>query len=292
MKFTLLRFSTLAAALLAAGLTSTTRASHTLGYLFNDPAGSTTAVADGGSSSAGSPMLVLSRGAVIGADGSGVSGMPGDRSFNNSATTGTGATSGGGRGEHTSDFEPIDAPTSFTLAGWFKADGNTSSQNETIWSNSSSATNGYELSAFGGGILRLSTENSDVNSDPVFTEADEWINFAVTYDGTIGQPGPNVFFYKGTTTSPLVAAGSGTAIVGDIANDTSPLFVGGIPFAFGQMQTTFAFDGELDNLRYWDSVVPLAGLEDVRVADTGVPEPTTLVLAGIAGVTLLLRRRM
>ena len=56
------------------------------------------------------------------ADGLGVSGLTGDRAFDNTASTDMGG--GGGRADQ-ADLGAIDALTSFTLQGWFKTAGST-----------------------------------------------------------------------------------------------------------------------------------------------------------------------
>ena len=65
---------------------------------------------------------------------------------------------------------------------------------------------------------------------------------------------------------------------GPAAQDAIPLTVGVTPTS----GLTFnPFNGLLDNIRIWDSVVPLAGLEAVRQGDVGVPEPATGVLLAL-----------
>jgi hypothetical protein len=282
------------AALVAAG--GDARAAHILGYQFNDAPGSATAAADG--SAAGSaPALGIVSPAAIGANGSGVSGLPGDRALNNSAASSMGGTvnSSGGRGTHAADFEAIDSLLKFTIAGWFKTDSTAAvGGNAVLYSNRLGVAG---VSVHGDpnvpGNLVLAVDNGS-NSSAGFGATQQWVNFAVTYDGTILQPGPNVFFYAGGIGSPLALVGSGTNTNGSgndpASNETSPLSLGS-RVLFG---TTDAdpFDGLLDNFRVWDSIVPLATLDGIRQGDVGVPEPASVIIAGLAlGCMGLLRRR-
>lgn len=265
-------------------------ADHTLGYMFNDASGP--AAADGSASTGGSPFLNFNGSSMLGADGSGVSGLAGDRAFDNSsASTMGGVTSAGGRGQHSADFEPIDTLTSFTLQGWFRTDGSTSiGNNATLFDNSNSATSGFNLRGTGAtaGALTLSVNNGSVISSTSYGATQEWVYFAVTYDGTAVQPGPNVFFYQGSTSSSVTQVSSGTLIAGAVNNDASVFGIGG-ENPFGSLNT-FAFDGFLDNMRIWDEVLDASALESVRVGDA-VPAPGAALTLAAGGLFASRRRR-
>jgi hypothetical protein len=270
-------------------------ASHILGYPFNDAPGSATAVANG--SAAGSaPALNIVGPAAIGANGSGVSGLPSDRALNNAAATGMGGTvnSSGGRGTHAADFEAIDSLLKFTIAGWFKTDSTAKiGGNAVLYANRSGVAG---VSVHGDpnipGNLVLAVDNGS-NTSPGFGNTQQWVNFVVTYDGTILQPGPNVFFYAGGINTPLTLVGSGTNTNGSgndpTSNETMPLSIGS-RVLFGATDAD-PFDGLLDNFRLWGEVVPLATLEGLRQGDAGVPEPATAILAFLATVGMCAVRR-
>jgi hypothetical protein len=290
--------TTLAAAALAALLANSAGAAHVLGYGFNETGAS--AAADGSAATAGSPTLNLIGNSGTPADlhagpGSGVSGAPGDRAFDNTASTGILTAS---RGQHAADFNPIDGLATFTLGGWFKLP---STATESIGRQAALFENGTisvldPLAGFrlrGGATANSGTLELRVNRDfmvespAAYTEIGQWVNFAVTYDGT--KSSNNVQFYKGTLTSPLALVSTGSLNAGPAAQDAIPLTIGVTPTS----GLTFnPFNGLLDNFRIWDSVVPLAGLEAVRQGDVGVPEPATGVLLALGlSISQGVRRR-
>ncbi|QDU91474.1 hypothetical protein Pla175_49030 [Pirellulimonas nuda] len=270
-------------------------ANHILGYSFDDATGT-----PNGSLAGTAPALGIVSPAVIGADGSGVSGMLGDRALDNAAAAAMGGTtnSSGGRGTHAADFDGIDGLLKFTIAGWFKTDTSAAiGGNAVLYSNRSGVAG---VSVHGDpnnpGSLVLAVDNGS-NASTGFGATQEWVNFAVTYDGTILQPGPNVFFYAGGINTPLALVGSGTNTNGSgsdpASNETAALSLGA-RVLFGAVDAD-PFDGLLDNFRIWDEIVPLATLEGVRLGDTGaagVPEPASVTLAAaMLGGLLLVRSR-
>lgn len=286
---------TVLAFLCCGALANQASAAQILGYQFNETG--TTAAAVGTASSAGTPVLNLQAspsGAATNlhsADGGGVSGLPGDRSFNNTAATAMGgaANSSGGRGLHGADFAAIDNLTSFTISGWFKTDTSTMVGGNAIIVSNRNGVNGFELRGDinANGALLLAVDNGSVSSTTAFGATQQWVSFAVTYDGTAVQPGPNVFFYVGGIAQPFTAAGSGTNITGAADEDTAVLSIGATKFAFNNNNLN-PFDGFLDNLRIYDNVLSQSQLEAVRLTD--VPEPATLSVLGLLGAMLAIRR--
>lgn len=271
---------------------SSATAGHTLGYQFNDFSGP--AAADGGASANGAPFLSFAGDASLGGAGSGVSGLSFDRAYDGTAAnTMGGVTSAGGRAQHSGDVQAIDTLTSFTLAGWFKTDGSTSiGNNATILNNNSSATSGYNLAGTGAtaGSLSLSVNNGSISSGAEYLDTQSWVFFAVTYDGTAVQPGPNVSWYKGTEGDSVSMVSMGTMIAGAVNDDGQALTVGG-ENPFGSLNT-FAFDGFLDNLRIWDNVLDAGQLDGVRLGDLNpVPTPGSMGLLAMAGLVGVRRRR-
>ena len=283
------------------------QADHILGYAFDDAPG-TTSAANGTTSTGGAPVVQFQTGdgAVdrFGPAGSGVSGAPGDRAFDNTGATAMGgATSGGARAANLADYEPIDALTQFTIAGWFKTDGATPIGNNAILLyNKSNSTNGFEVSGnpnLPGGI-QVSVDGSNAFSTADFGATQQYVNFAVTYDGTNLFPGTgtmpvsNVQFFVGGIDQAITAAGTGNIGRGQVDNDTSPLNIGGRAAIPGLINgTAFAFDGLIDNVRIWDRILTPAELEAARLGDGGnaVPEPASLAVIGLGGLALLRRRR-
>jgi hypothetical protein len=287
----MLRRATLLAATAALCLHSVAHAGLVVGYTFNDP--STLAPIG---SAAGVPALGVASPALIGAAGTGVSGIASDRALDNRAATAMGGTvnSSGGQATHAADFAPIDGLLKFTISGWFKTDSTTPVGGNAVLFSNRSGTTGVSL--FGdpnaAGNLVLAVDNGS-NSSPGFAAAGSWVNYAVTYDGTILQPGPNVFFYAGGINSPLALVGSGTNTNGsgnDPAGDDSAPLTLGARILFGTVDAD-PFDGLLDNTRVYDEVVSLQSLNAVRLTDTGViPEPAALATLLATGVMLLRRR--
>jgi hypothetical protein len=264
--------------------TSALPAAQLLSYQFNDATNSATAAATG--TVAGSaPALNIVAPALIGADGSGVSGAPTDRALNNTAATSMGGTtnSSGGRATHAADFESIDNLLKFTVSGWFKTDSTSPLGGNAILVANRSGVAGFDLHGDPNtpGNLILAVDNGS-NTSPGFGATQQWVNFAVTYDGTILQPGPNVFFYAGGINTPLTLVGSGTNTNGSgndpADNETNPLSIGS-RVLFGTVDAD-PFDGLLDNIRIWNDIQPLAALESLRQSDaTAVPEPSAIFLA-------------
>ena len=266
---------------------SAVQAALLLNYSFNDAAGAATASATG-TLAGTAPVLGIVAPAAIGADGTGVSGAASDRALNNAAASGMGGTanSSGGRATHAADFNSIDGLLKFTVSGWFKTDSTTPLGGNAILVANRSGVAGFDLHGDPNtpGNLILAVDNGS-NTSAGFGATQQWVNFAVTYDGTILQPGPNVFFYAGGINTPLTLVGSGTNTNGsgnDPASDeTMPLSIGS-RVLFG---TTDAdpFDGFLDSIRIWDDVQPIAVLQANRLTDAGtVPEPTSWLLSMIA----------
>jgi hypothetical protein len=261
-----------------------------LSYGFDDAPNSATA-APGGSLAGSAPALSIVGPAFIGPDGSGVSGAATDRALDNRAASGMGGTtnSSGGRGTHTADFDGIDGLLKFTVSGWFKTDSTAPVGGNAILVANRSGIAGFDVHGDPNapGNLILARDNYSVTS-PGFSATQQWVNFAVTFDGTILQPGPNVFFYAGGLNTPLTLVGSGTATNGSgndpVSDETMPLSIGS-RVLFGSIDAD-PFDGLLDDIRIYNSVQPLATLESQRLTDAGsVPEPSTLMLMalGFAG---------
>jgi hypothetical protein len=107
-----------------------------------------------------------------------------------------------------------------------------------------------------------------VMSDPVYTETDQWVFFAMTY-----TPGANfgeVQYFKGTTTSAVTTAGTNytdTLLNGAIASSDRGFYIGNGGNEGGAWFQGRAFNGKLDNMRVFNSVLTPAEIEALRQAD-------------------------
>ena len=263
---------------LRAPLGNTPRASL-LSYSFDETGNS--AVATGTAASGGDPTLnfLSNTGApadLHGGPGSGVSGDPSDRAFDNTASSGLFNSS---RGQNSADFDSIDALESFTLSGWYMLPEGTArpiGNSDAIFENGSTRSGanagGYRLRAGSGNSassLRLSVNGIDTRESlPVFTEIGQYVYFAVSYDSTASSD--NVKFYKGTTAGSVQLVDSLTFNAGSVRQESIPLTVGVTPGSL----FTGQFNGLLDNLRIDGSVIPAATLESDRLFGLGAAAPS------------------
>ena len=217
-------------------------------------------------------------------DGGGVSGKTGDRSLDLSRVDGMDrqASHRDGATLPIAPSPSLDELVTMTIQGWFRTvDG------KRIASGASLVR--YGTDAFGirgegdpkdGGFLAFAIgpgPEGVSRSQRAYDAVDEWVFFAVTYDGTMWVARvPNVFFYVGGLSDPVrriaVARGSslhphtGSTSVGD-----KGLFIGDVG------QGPFPFKGFLDNLRIFGSktdtdrsgMLTLGELEILRVSDGG-----------------------
>ncbi len=255
-----------------------------LDYNFNPDSSTQTS-----SGSLSDPITYQGAGAV-GADGSGVSGLAGDRAFDNSAADGMGgnATTGytGVAGNATTSIGSL---SSLTLTGWFKAD-EVIGNGAYILNTEEFKLRAYDV-AFPSttGVLQLtiggvaSPRSTTVNSD--YTNVGSWVFFAVVWDGA------NISFYDGTTANEVAQLGTTQAYaptMGTVEDDY--LYVGNITDAASITNPGFArvFDGQLDNIRVYDEALNLSSLQTIRANDmANVPEPsnTAVLLAlGVLGL--------
>ncbi len=273
-----------------------------LSYFFDETG--TTALATGtAADDAGNPLLNFIGNGGAAADlhtgpGTGVSGLPTDRAFDNSASNGI---IGASRAQHAADFQPIDALAAFTLSGWFRlpetATESIGRQDALIENSTISVLDnpgGYRLrggAVADSGTLELRVNRDfEIESSAAYTEIGEFVFFAVSYDGTLTAD--NVKFYKGTETG-------GVTLVDTLTLDAGVVLDENIPLTLGVTQTSGLtinpFQGQLDNIRIDGAVVSLAQLEARRSFDLGAVPMSTgnpgngggLHVTGIADVEII-----
>jgi hypothetical protein len=229
----------------------------------------------------------------------GVSGS-GDTSFLLDAT-GMGPPGQGGDA-FAQNVSTISGLTSFTLQGWFK----TRNSGEAFGNHArlyqiDSMVLGAPIGSTGTMRLDVVDANgiggSAAASDAVFGAASTWLFFAVTFDG-LSVTGNNLNYYVGTTGSAVTSAGSSR--VGADGTPFGPTLGGSGFFLTGDNGAvgTVPMDGFFDDLRVFGSTSDSSGvlsrsqLEGFRIGDVaGVPEPGTLTLTALGGLTIILRRR-
>ena len=222
------------------------------------------------------------------ADGAGVSGLSGDRAFDNTASSRMGKGDGSqnaGDIANQSDLDAIDKLASFTLQGWFKTvPGKTIGEFARLFDNHNdqvSPQGGFEL--YGGrnvngpvdpGKLSLLVNGGQASTTTAsYQEQNTWVFFAVSYDATLTTN--NVKFYKGTKTSPVILIDTLSLNKGTVNDEPTGLGLGNRdrrPSIPTQVQER-PFDGFLDNMRIFGAptgnggVLSLSELEALRARD-------------------------
>lgn len=219
-----------------------------------------------------SPLTSRGTFQTFGADGSGVSGLPGDRAWDASANTTQGAVTPSNNSALTSPATGLDWSTlsGFTLVFWFKTEQSLDADAATrFFYKADRATTpvgqGLTLRSFSGRLeLRIGStagevvvSSTDFGSGSGYNKTNSWIFVALTWDGSTVQ------FYCGGPDYRLVLAGGG-AFSGTIVNHTGNLILGNTS-SFNR-----GLDGWIDNFRLYDGPLTTAELEAMRLADAGV----------------------
>jgi hypothetical protein len=203
------------------------------------------------------------------ADAGGVTGQPGDRALNFTSATGMGTGFTGPYAKHLSDNDAIDALKSFTVTGWFKTDGTTPYGNWARLIQNEPSGNGAGFivtSDIPSGKIICNVDATNSAATPVsYGTAQQWVFYAVTYDGTLTTN--NTKFYVGSSSTTASLVSTATLNMGTVNENTDLLFLGNRPGG------DRPFDGSLDNIRIYGSktdasgVLALADVENIRTAD-------------------------
>ena len=180
-----------------------------------------------------------------GPDASGVSGKPGDRAFDNSASPSMGEGDPGGLALLKNP--PLAGLKSFTVTGWFRTKGDNDIENKARLCEATTGNEGIMLYAgTDPGTLVLQVNRSTASSPSgAYAGHDTWIFFAVSFDGT--SDSGNAAFYIGSPKDPVTSLSVATMKSGAVEPCPSPMFLGNS----GGFERTFR--GLLDDVRLFGS---------------------------------------
>jgi hypothetical protein len=206
------------------------------------------------------------------AGGEGVSGKPGDKALDltSALTMGGQDSTRAGPVAISPRTTCLDGLTSFTFQGWFKGDDQAIQGLARLISYRPST--GGEESGFGvysslspGGLnfqgMGASESGGRFRSQSVFTQANEWYFFAITYAAS------TMTFYEGTTADPVTVRGTVPGITLEPIPPLGEISVGNMKFGMRP------FKGWIDNIRVFGSqtddsgALSLKQLDELREAD-------------------------
>jgi hypothetical protein len=211
-------------------------------------------------------------------DAEGVSGLPGDRAFDNSMATAMGSLgSGGGLARIPEPLEGINDLRSLTLQGWFRAQDMVIDRLARLITNQS-GDSGFLLLGTGGNLTLEINNAGTTSSGSAYMEIGEWVFFAVAYDGTGASN--NVRFYKATRTTPVALVQTRSLNQGAARGNSQRVSIGNLS------NISRPFDGWLDNIRVFGSktdssgALSVAQLESYRNKDVqNAAEEVSLLVA-------------
>ncbi len=181
---------------------------------------------------------------------------------------------------------------SFTMTGWFNTSGLVANERILDFGNCNLITTSDSRLSF----YEDGKTVTDTQSTAIYGADNQWVFFAVTYDGT--QSSGNLKYYvgDGATASSLGITKDANFGTLDSASDGMVTYLANRQVNPGDR----SFSGYLDELRIYTSstdasgVLNAASIEEIRQHDISpIPEPTTLGLFAVAsGLLMLIRRRM
>ena len=203
------------------------------------------------------------------------------------------------------DAAKLDGLNQLTLTTWLNVTTYTSGNNRLMakqaagtfggfsWNMNATTNNGpvgpdnFRLALFlGNNISSGATDFAAVFSNAdVETAANNWVFLAVTYDGTTTSN--NVNFYIGGEGTPVAPLGTAQSTIAITVDGGPALF--GVGYTDAAPAANTSVLGLQDDVRVYSGSLSLAELEAARLSN--IPEPATAALLGMAGASLLVRRR-
>jgi hypothetical protein len=257
---------------------------------------------------------------------SGLTGTESDRSYHDTSTIlGTAQTPGTSNAHYYGGYagglnvEAAQTMTALTATGWFKVAAGkplgTDGTAQTLLGNLGNSSNdgGWAIrsrgtSTAGAMEFRFGKDDFTANHISVFapngtySETDEWVFFAVSLDAANNG---NWQFFKGTTASAVTSVASGMTgalIGGALTYSNRNFYIGNLASEGAEWFQARAFNGQLDNMRVFNSVLTIEDLETVRMTDLmaagsggglsaiQTPEPASLTLCALIVVIASARR--
>lgn len=251
-------------------------------------------------------------------DGGGVSGLLGDRAYNNTGSTAMGnqgvtyslPNNRGPRATNDTDNGILNGRSALTVTGWLKTEaGQTWRGLAQVWAGD--AGNFMNVRGGDGGVgnggkiefdfrTGANVASALVRSNGANWNADgQWMFFAVTWDGGTGAvamyylDGLNQIQSSGTTY--VSAAGLGVGAIQDTSQQAgNPLATYGLAIGNQAGYALRPFDGFVDNVRVFDAALNTGDLQYIVNSDQqnlAIPEPAGIVLCLVGGVALVVARR-
>ena len=205
------------------------------------------------------------------ADALGISGLGGDRAFDNTTATAMGGQGTGGVALVPTNAVNAGSFSSFTLQCWFHASAPLAKAARLF-----DAGNYVAYAGTKPGVMWLCVNKQNAGTRAVYAQTNEWVFFAVSYDST--QPSNNVVFYRGTKNSPVVQVGLSTMNAGVVTNN-HPIGLGNLYYSNSR-----PFLGLMDDVRIFGAVAGGSGvlsknqLEDFRQRDLAGLKPVSVAV--------------
>ncbi|NUQ57112.1 MAG: LamG domain-containing protein [Candidatus Paceibacter sp.] len=197
-------------------------------------------------------------------DGEGISGQPGDRCFDNTASTEMAGT--GGRCEAESSAL-ADGLKQMTVTFWHLTDQNDGNGSFPVYKGS--GDEGWNIAfKYKDFVFHYNGHETDRQSGN-FENPNEWVFVALTYNGAALPGTDNIIFYKGTKDIQPFVVSVQAEPSETIRSTGDKLTIGNV---FGK--NNFPFDGKIDNVRVYDKVLTPEEILRVWTDDLGnVPPP-------------------